>query len=207
LLWETKLNHLATIFHAGIFICAVGGMYIFNESSPSMLFSCHGSPHLLSCIDSQWKYCKCRSYFSHLNYDELCFEIVSWHTSLWRKHTERLYTLWRKGRPKEFQFITVLFSMKHNSDTADQYWRTVDVPHDVFHIIMFFRYQTNHQRTPFSFYICNIAMKSEAFRFKHSIIYPKLTNIVLGKNLLWMVLLLYPLRSLKATMHLLMTGR
>lgn len=48
LLCETKLHHLAIKFHAEIFICVVG-MYTFNDSSPSVLFSCHGSPHLLLC--------------------------------------------------------------------------------------------------------------------------------------------------------------
>lgn len=89
-LWETKLIHLAIKFHAEIFICAVG-MHTFNDSSPSMLFSCHGSPLLLLCEDSKWKYCKCRSYFSHLKYDELCFDIVSRHTSPWRKYWKTMH--------------------------------------------------------------------------------------------------------------------
>lgn len=37
------------------------------------------------------------------------------------ENTERLYTLRRKGRFKEFQIFTILFSVKHNYGTADQY--------------------------------------------------------------------------------------
>jgi hypothetical protein len=134
------------------------------------------------------------------NYVLILFHDIQVH----EENTETLYTLRHKGRFKEFQFITILFSVKHNYGTADQYWRTVGLTHDVFHIVMFLQYWANHQRTPFFFYLCNTAMKSEAFRVKHSTIYPKLINIILGKNFLWMMLLLYPLRSLKATMQLLM---